>query len=220
MRGPFSFWAILGVALFFGGAAVGHGLGLGIGVFGGYAVPAGGMAADEGFDLRSSTALTARALIGVTNYLALEVGGGYHVKYPPQKEEHGFAEFTEAFPVNAGVELGLRKLSFRFSGSAGVGYYIINTKLVGDIDSGDMGFGNRPYATYVSINAPGVYAGAGASYLLGKFAFTFAPRFNYIFNSGTYEGTITGEPDRKTTETKDWNDSYLEIMAGVIYNLF
>jgi hypothetical protein len=178
------------------------------------------MATDEGFDLRPSTALTARALIDITNYLALEVGGGYHIKYPPQKKEHGFAEFTEAFPVNAGVELGLRKRSLRFSGSAGAGYFIINTKLVGDIQSGDIGFGNRPYATYVSINAPAVYLGGGVSYLFKRFAFAFTPRFNYIFNSGTYEGTIAGKPDIKTKETKNWNDSYLELTAGVVYALF
>jgi hypothetical protein len=85
-----------------------------------------------------------------------------------------------------------------------------------------MGFGNRPYATYVSINAPGIYVGAGVSYLFKKFAFAFTPRFNYVFNSGTYEGIIKsgGEPDRNTTETKDWDDSYFELTAGVVYTLF
>jgi hypothetical protein len=213
-------YGLLGVVLLWPGGA--YGVGLAVGVFGGYAVPTGDMATDDGFDLGASPAFTVRTLIGLSNYLALEAGGGYQVKYPPQKKEHGFAEFTEAFPVNAGVELGFNVRSFRFSGTAGGGYYIINTKLVGDVDFEDVGFGNRPYATYVSINAPGIYVGGGVSYLLQRFTFAFTPRFNYVFNSGTYEGTIEsgGEPVRKTSETKDWNDSYFELMAGVVYTLF
>ncbi len=220
MRARFSFWAILGVALFFGGAAA-HAVGLGVGVFGGYAVPTGGMADFEGFNLSSSPALSARAYVEVREYLAFELGAGYHIDYPPQTRKYWyFPEFTEAFPVTGGVELGVCKWSLRFSGGVGGGYYFINTKLVGDEELFDTGFGNRPYATYVSVNAPGMYVGGGLSYLFKKFAFAFTPRFNYIFNSGTYEGTITGEPDKKTTETKDWNDSYFELTAGVVYTLF
>jgi len=96
MRGPFSFWAILGLALFFGGAAVGHGLGLGVGVFGGYAVPTGDMADFEGFNLSSSPALSARAYVEVREYLAFELGAGYHIDYPPQTRKYWyFPEFTE-----------------------------------------------------------------------------------------------------------------------------
>lgn len=222
MRGPFSFWAILGVALFFGGVAA-HGVGFGVGVFGGYAVPTGDMADFEGFNLSSSPALGARAYVELRENLAFEFGMGYQIDYPPQTREYPFLpEFTEAFPVNAGAEVRTTKGSFRFSAAGGVGYYFINTKLVGDEELPETGFGNRPYATYVSINGPGIYAGVGASYLLGKFAFTFTPRFNYVFNSGTYEGTIKygGEPVGKTSETKDWDDSYFEISIGADYTLF
>jgi hypothetical protein len=220
MREPFCYWAILGVALIFGGAAA-HAVGLGVGVFGGWAVPTGDMADFEGFNLSSSPALSARAYVELREYLAFELGAGYQIDYPPQTKEYWFfPEFTEAFPVTGGAEVRTTKGSFRFSAAGGGGYYIINTKLVGNIDSGDTGFGNRPYATYVSVNGPGMYVGGGVSYLFKKFAFAFTPRFNYIFNEGTYEGTIAGEPAKKTSETKDWNDSYFEITAGVIYTLF
>jgi len=225
MRRPFCFWAILGVALIFGGAAA-HAVGLGVGVFGGWAVPTGDMADFEGFNLSSSPALSARAYVELREYLAFELGAGYQIDYPPQTKEYWFfPEFTEAFPVTGGAEVRTTKGSFRFSGGGGVGYYFINTKLVGDeryLELPETGFGNRPYATYVSINGPGIYAGAGASYLLGKFAFTFTPCFNYIFNEGTYEGIIKsgGEPVGSTSETKDWNDAYFELTAGVVYTLF
>jgi hypothetical protein len=210
--------AFLAVGLFYPSAT--YGVGLGVGVFGGYAVPTGDMAAEEGFDLRPSTALGVRAFFNIHKHFGADLAAAYNFNFPPGKKEYQWADITELLPINVGGYYKVDVGSIRFSAGGGVGYYFLKTKLASTVKSYDSGFGNVRYPVELSINAPGIYAGAGASYLLGKFAFTFAPRFNYVFNEGTYEGAVEYGAEPTVPVHKDWDDSYFEVSAGIIYGLF
>jgi hypothetical protein len=218
MRPKYFINAFLAVGVFYPGAT--YAVGLGVGVFGGYAVPTGGMAAEEGFDLRPSTALGVRGFLDVHKSVGVEFAGAYNFNYPARKKEYQWAEITELLPINVGAYYKVDVGSFRFLPGGGVGYYFLKTKLASTVRGYDSGFGNVRYPVELSINAPGIYAGAGASYLLGKFAFTFAPRFNYVFNEGTYEGAVEYGAEPTVPVHKDWDDSYFEVSAGIIYGLF
>jgi len=195
-----------------------HAVGLGVGLFGGYAVPTGDMAAEEGFDLRPSWALGVRAFFDIHGRVGADVAAAYDFNFPSGvKGYEERAEITELLPVNVGAYYKLEVARFRFSAGGGGGYYFLKTKVVTAMERTDSGFGIlRPVR--VNFNAPGLYAGGAASYAFGKFAVTLAPRYHYIFNSGEYEGEITY--GGTLTVEKDWDDSYFEILAGVTYDIF
>jgi hypothetical protein len=215
MLSKYSICAFLAVGLFYPAAA--YAVGLGVGVFGGYAVPTRDMAAEERFDLRPSTALGVRAFFDIHEHFGADLAAAYSFNFPPGEKRYEWAEITELLPVNFGAYYEVEAGSFRFSPGGGVGYYFLTTKLASTVRGYDSGFGVlRPVK--VNFNAPGVYGGAGVSYLLGRFALGVTPRFNYIFNSGEYEGEEIYGGSR--TIIKDWNDAYFELAAGVIYTLF
>lgn len=207
---------LLAVGLFYPAAT--YAVGLAIGVFGGYAVPTGDMAAEEGFDLRPSTVLGVRAFFDVHNRFGAEFGGAYNFNYPPRTKRYQWAETTELLRINVGVYYKVDAGSFRFSPGGGVGYFFLTTKLASTVRGYDSDFGNVRYPVEVSINTPGIYGGGGVSYLLGRFALAVTPRFNYIFNSGEYDGEI--KDGGTLTVVKEWDDSYFEVSAGIIYGLF
>jgi len=193
-------------------------VGLGVGLFGGYALPSGDMLAEDGFDLRPSPALGARAFFDIRDYLGIDVAAAYNFEFTPGvKFYEERAENTELVPVNVGAYYKAEVARFRFSAGGGAGYYFFKTKVLPPMESTDAGFGvARPVR--VTINAPGLYGGGTASYMFGKFGVTLAPRYHYIFNSGEYEGEITYGGD--LTVEKYWDDSYFEMLAGVTYDFF
>jgi hypothetical protein len=193
-------------------------VGLGVGLFGGYALPSGDMLAGDGFDLRPSTVLGVRAFFDVHKHFGADVAVAYGFNFPPGvKGYEEYAEITELLPVNLGARYKTEIARFRFSAGGGAGYYFLKTKLVTSAERTDSGFGIiRPVR--VRLNAPGLYAGGAASYTFGRFAATLAPRYHYIFNSGEYDGEITY--GGTLTVEKSWDDSYFEILAGVTYDVF
>jgi hypothetical protein len=202
-----------------------YAVGLEVGAFGGVAVPTGGMRTEGGFELRSSPEISVIALLGINKYSGLEIRGGYNFNHPPRTKEYDWAEYTRVMPVNVGGYLKTTIGNIGFSLSGGLGYYFLQTKLVGTIDATgvcDTGFGNRAYPARVNMYAPGVYSGISVSYLFRKFALVFTPRFNYVFNNGTYDGKeIRGAGIERTIPiNKNWNDSYLEFLLGVTYDFF
>ncbi len=195
-----------------------HALGLGVGIFAGYAVPTGDMAAEDGFELRPSTVLGVTTFFDVHGHVALDFAAAYDFNFPPAvKGYEERAEITELLPVNVGAHYKVEVARFRFSAGGGAGYYFLKTKLVTSAERTDSGFGVLR-SVRVSFNAPGLYAGGAASYMFGKFAVTLAPRYHYIFNSGEYEGEITY--GGTLTVEKSWDDSYFEILTGVTYDVF
>ena len=198
--------------------ATAHAVGLGVGLFGGYALPSGDMLAGDGFDLRPSTALGVRAFFDVHEHVGADLAAAYDFNFPPGvKRYEERAEITELMPVNVGAYYKTEIARFRFSAGGGAGYYFLKTKLVTAMRSNDSGFGVSR-SVRVNINAPGLYGGGMASYAFGKFAVAFAPRYHYIFNSGEYEGEIVYGGN--LTVVKNWDDSYFEILAGVTYDIF
>jgi hypothetical protein len=193
-------------------------VGLGVGLFGGYALPSGDMLAGDGFDLRPSPALGARAFFDVHKHFGADVAAAYNFEFTPGvKFFEERAEHTKLLPVNVGAYYKLEVTRFRFSAGGGVGYYFLKTKVLPPMERSDAGFGVA-MPVWVTFNAPGLYAGGAASYTFGKFAVTLAPRYHYIFNSGEYDGeTIYGGD---LTVEKNWDDSYFEILAGVTYDIF
>ncbi len=216
MLRKYSIWAFLAVGLFYSGGT--YGMGLAVGVFGGYAVPTGGMAAEGSFDLRPSTALGVRAFFDIHEHFGADLAAAYNFNYPPGTKRYQWAETTELLPINVGAYYKFGVGSFRFSPGGGVGYYFLKTKIISTVKSYDSGFENVRYPVEVSINAPGIYGGAAFSYLLGRFALAVTPRFHYIFNSGEYDGEI--KDGGTLTVVKEWDDSYVEVSAGIIYGLF
>ncbi len=215
-------YSIILLALLFVNSA--YAVGLEVGTFGGVAVPTGGMRTEGGFELRSSPDINVAALIGFSKYFGLEIRGGYQFNHPPRTKEYDWAEYTWVIPINVGGNLKTTRGNLGFSLSGGLGYYFLQTKLIGTIRPigvCDTGFGNRAYPARVNIYAPGVYSGISISYLFGKFALVFNPRFNYVFNSGTYDGKeIRGDGVERTVPvTKGWNDPYFELLLGVTYGL-
>ncbi len=208
--------AFLAVGLFHSGGT--YGMGLAVGVFAGYAVPTGGMAAEGSFDLRPSTALGVRAFFDIHERFGADLAAAYNFDYPPRTKRYQWAETTELLPVNVGAYYKVEAGSFRFSPGGGAGYYFLTTKIASTVKSYDSGFRNVRYPVEVSINAPGIYGGGAVSYAFGKFAVDFTPRYHHIFNSGEYDGEVIYGGNR--TVVKEWDDSYFEVSAGIIYGLF
>ena len=207
--------AFIAVGLFYAGAT--YAVGLGVGVFGGYAVPTGDMAAEESFDLRPSTALGVRAFFDIHEHFGADLAAAYDFNFPPGTKRYEWAEITELLPVNVGAYYKTEAGQFRFSAGGGVGYYFLKTKLASTVRGYDSGFGVlRPVK--VNFNAPGLYGGGAVSYAFGKFAVAFTPRYHHIFNSGEYDGEI--KDGGTLTVVKEWDDSYFEVSAGIIYGLF
>jgi hypothetical protein len=201
------------------------GVGLNVGAFGGLAVPTGGMRTEGGFELRSSPEVSVVGLLGFNKRFGLEIRGGYQFNHPPRTNEYDWAEYTRVIPVNGGGYLKTTRGNIGFSLSGGLGYYFLQTKLVGTIDAVgvcDTGFGNRAYPVRVNINALGLYGAVSLSYIFGKLGLVFMPRFNYVFDEGTYEGKeIRGAAEeRNVLINKIWNDPYFELLLGVTYEFF
>jgi hypothetical protein len=194
-----------------------QGVGLGVGVFGGYALPTGDMAAEEGFDLRPSTVLGVRAFFDVYEGFGADLAAAYDFNFPPGTKRYEWAEITELLPVNVGAYYKASIARFGFSAGGGAGYYFLTTKIVSTVRVYDSGFG-VPRPVKISNDAPGLYGGGGVSYAFGRFAVGLTPRYHYIFNSGVYEGEITY--GGTLTVEKSWDDSYFEILAGVTYDVF
>ncbi|HUV85536.1 MAG TPA: hypothetical protein VMX79_00305 [bacterium] len=148
-------WAFLAVGLFYAGAT--YGMGLAVGVFGGYAVPTGGMAAEEGFALRESGQISGKVLLNVNNRYSLEIGTGYHFGYPPSKKDYYWVEDTKAVTVTGGANFKVNLWKIALYGSGGAGYYFIDTRVVSTVE--EDGLGGWAYPVEVSIDGAGIYCG-------------------------------------------------------------
>jgi hypothetical protein len=176
------------------------------------------MAAEGSFDLRPSTALSVRAFFDIHEHFGADLAAAYNFNFPPGTKRYEWAETTELLPITLGAYYKTEVGHFGFSPGGGLGYYFLKTKIISTVKSYDSGFENVRYPVEASINAPGIYGGAAFSYLLGRFALAVTPRFHYIFNSGEYDGEIIYGGNR--TVVKEWDDSYFDVSAGIIYGLF
>ena len=211
---------------------------VGVGVFGGAALPTGDMASDlvlyyqytpfggnvgfEGGNMKAGAKLGARAYLAVVAGLEVEAALAYHFNHPQQDWDiPTFDEPTyRIIPLTAGANYVVRSGPVALYAAGGLGYYFakgtltatVNVPPYGDIKlSGDM-----------SVNKPGFYVGGGFRYYLGKFALDAGPRFNYVANDGAYDvdmeydvGFFRGSVPFEVE--KGFNDSFVDILVGANY---
>ena len=170
---------------------------VGVGLFGGVAVPVGKMGTWEnsigelgenpltGSDLGLSPKFGGKFILGVLPAVDVEAGVAYHLGHPVKDwKDNPYLEQPKStlipITVGANYKFGLGDAGLYAGG--GFGYYLMKWK--GGILTRAATMNAMYYTTDVSLNSPGVYFGGGFTYSLGTFALDVSPRFNYLFNSG------------------------------------
>lgn len=203
---------------------------VGVGVFGGAAVPVGKMGTEglvpyDGSNLSWSPKAGAKAVIGIWRGLSAEVAVGYHVGHPPKDwQENDFVEekASTLIPITVGANYGFDIGNFGVYAALGGGYYLETLK---SVVSWNYGYQEPIYvSTDVPLNAPGVYAGGGVTYALGPFEIDVSPRYNVIFTPATFdmEGFGWAPSGRRyyiqaLGIEKDYDDTYVDVLVGVNY---
>jgi hypothetical protein len=211
-------------------AAAAVALDVGVGLFGGAAVPVGkmgteGMIQYDGSNLSWSPNVGAKAVIGIWRGLSAEAAVGYHIGHPPKDwQENDFVEekASTLVPITVGASYGLDFGNFGVYAAAGGGYYLEKLK---SIVWWNYGTQEPVYvSTDISLDSPGIYVGGGLTYAFGRFALDVSPRYNVIFNDGPFDMEGWGwSPSgnryliQASGVEKDYNDTYLDISAGVNY---
>ncbi len=217
-------------------AASAHGIGVAVGVFGGAAIPTCRMATrpgaggsniyfSAGADLGLSPKLGVKVTVGTWRNLEAEAAVAYHLGHAVKDwQDNAYVEEPKntLIPVTAGANYRLQFGAFSLYAGGGGGYYF--EKLKGGLS---WNYGNMEiiyYATDTSLDGPGLYAGGGVTYAFGPFAIDVNPRYNVIFNEGSYniEGPGWAPVGRRyviqaSDVPKNYNDTYLDIYFGVNY---
>ncbi|MEE9456664.1 MAG: hypothetical protein V3W11_05910 [bacterium] len=227
-------WKIIAAAA--ATAAAAHGIGFGVGAFGGVALPEGDTAARDGRvvynptlyggDAGSSAAWGGKALASLTPALSAEFAVAYH----PNHNTKGWGEsmWNEApkltlLPITLGARFAFALGAGSVYVGAGGGYFLEKLGLGGGVFGG-----GRTYEYYgeVEINSPGAYVAAGLTYRLGEFEMEAGPRFFAVWNKGeydyTYEATQIFPPTYETEERsaviyKGFNDRFVDVLVGLNY---
>ncbi|MEE9456665.1 MAG: hypothetical protein V3W11_05915 [bacterium] len=204
------------------------GLGLGIGVFGGAAVPLGAMAGegitlaphDEVGHLGSSWKVGGKTLLGLIPRLELEAAAAYHAGHATEHVDNPQvpgAEGTTLVPVTAGANYKILAGPSPAYVSAGAGYYRQKSAYVGFMSRQSRTF---LYRAEITIRGPGFYVGGGFGLGAGPFTFAFEPRLHVILNKGDHTTTYDAGGATYEVETKkDYNDVYVDLLFGVNYKI-
>ncbi len=210
---------------------------VGVGVFGGAALPTGDMATWEnsigelgenpltGSDLGLSPKFGAKVIVGVLPALDVEAAAAYHLGHPVKDwKDNPFLEEPKStlIPITLGANYKIKFANVGVYAGAGFGYYLL--KLKGGILTRAATMNAMYYTTDVSVNGPGVYFGGGFIYSLGNFALDVNPRFNYVFNSGAldFDGLGWSEDNHRyglqyRGLEKEYNDTYVDLLVGLNY---
>jgi len=218
------------VVLFLLGACTAWSIGLGVGGFGGIAIPTGAMGdeddpGNEDWDasnLGNSPAFGGKFLVEVMPLLELEAAVAYHTGHPYKDWEDtpGIEEpFVTLVPITFGANVKYLTGPLGVYGGAGLGYYLENTEITGVVETP---FGDIPFKAEADANGLGLYLSGGVLFNFGDFAVDVNPRYHYIMNEGTIDYTMEAEFEGfhwSETESvdKDFNDTYVDIRAGVDY---
>ena len=212
-------------------------VGLGVGVFGGVAMPTTKMATWEnsigelgdnpltGSDMGLSPKFGAKAIIGFGRGWEAEAAVAYHLGHGVKDwQENDFLEEPKStlIPVTVGANyrFNLGKLGL-YAGGGG-GYYF--EKLKGGVWWNTAFREPEYFTTDVSLNGPGLYVGGGVTYAFGPLELDVSPRYNVIFNDGRFDmeawgWTPSGNKSRIQAIgiNKDYNDTYLDVLVGLNY---
>lgn len=226
-------WKIIATAA--ATAAAAHGIGFGVGAFGGVALPEGDTAARDGRiinygplkggDAGSSAAWGGKALVALTPALSVELAVAYHRNHGTKHwEEDEWLDEPKLtlVPITLGGRYAFALGAGGVYVAAGGGYFLETLGLVGG------GWGPVTIVSHgdVDISAPGAYVAAGLTYRLGKFELEAGPRFFAVWNKGEYDYTYEAMqifPPTYETEVrsaviyKGFNDRFVDILAGVNY---
>ncbi len=210
---------------------------LGVGVFGGAALPTGKMATWEipvagsnespftGSDMGLSPKFGAKAIVGLGHGWEAEAAFAYHLGHPVKDwQDNDFLEEPKStlIPITVGANYKFAFGNFGLYAGAGGGYYI--EKFKGGVWWNTAFREPEYFTTDVSFNGPGLYAGGGITYALGPLELAVGPRYNVIFNDGFFnmEGSGWSPSGNKygiqaSGLEKDYNDTYVDVLAGVNY---
>jgi hypothetical protein len=213
---------------------------LGVGVFGGVAMPTTKMATWEipdvspghpgyspftGSDMALSPKFGAKAIIGFGHGWEAEAAVAYHLGHGVKDwQENDFLEEPKStlIPITVGANYRFNFGNLGLYAGAGGGYYL--EKFKGGVWWNAAFREPEYFTTDVSLNGPGLYFGGGVTYAFGRFALDVSPRYNVIFNDGFFdmEGlgwTPSGNKFLIQARgiDKDYNDTYLDVLAGVNY---
>ena len=210
---------------------------VGVGVFGGVAMPTGKMATWEspdgdsreisltGSDMTLSPKFGAKAIVGFGRGLEAEAAVAYHLGHGVKDwQENDFLEEPKStlIPITVGANYRFNFGKLGLYAGAGGGYYF--EKLKGGV-WWEPNFREPEYfTTDVSLNGPGLYVGGGVTYALGPLELDVSPRYTVIFNDGRFdmEGWGWSSTGRRyyiqaTGIEKDYNDTYVDVLIGVNY---
>jgi hypothetical protein len=212
-------------------------LDLGVGVFGGAALPTGKMgtwdssieASGEspltGSDMALSPAFGAKAIFGLGRGWEAEAAFAYHTGHGVKDwQENDFLEEPKStlIPITMGANYRFNFGQLGLYAGGGGGYYF--EKFKGGIFWNTAFFEPEYFTTDVSFNGPGFYVGGGVTYAFGRFALDVSPRYNVIFNDGPFDMEGWGwSPSgnryliQASGMEKGYKDTYLNISAGVNY---
>ena len=196
-----------------------------VGASGGIAVPIGNMYRENGRYLGVSPEIGGNISVNVSSITNVELGVVYHFKHSERSRSVDYfgetnsimldGENETVLSVNIGPNFKILRRKISISASGGIGYYRIN---IGAIVATDGPIFNKTESnTDVPIDAFGFYGGVVFSYTLGKFAINAIPRYHYVFNRGTH---AVGEPPLEKDINLRKNDTYLDLLFGLTYELF
>jgi len=208
------------------------GIGLGIGAFGGAAIPVGATAGDdddntavvEGAELAPSPVLGARVVLGVLPYLDVEGGFAFHTGHHPDNDDwkqlEGMEEpVTTVWPITVGANVKAPVGNAAFYGSAGVGYYLSHAEATGEMETP---LGEGEFKAELDVNEPGFYLGGGFEVRLGDFGLHADSRYHFIFSDDEYDADYTIRINGMSFSDsykvdKDFNDTFVNVTVGVDY---
>jgi hypothetical protein len=205
-------------------------IGLGVGGFGGVALPTGDMAAEDddtngdwdASELGSSPLLGGKILLEVIPMLELEAAVAYHTGHPSDvfTDVSGIDETSATIvPITFGANVKYKTGLLGVYGGGGLGYYFESVEADGNTVTP---LGEYSFEGTTDANGFGLYVSGGVLFNFGKLALDVNPRYHYIMNDGDVEYTATYEwqgfqwSDTETAE-KTFGDTYVDIRAGVDY---
>lgn len=210
---------------------------VGVGVFGGVAMPTGKMATWEspigesressltGSDMALSPKFGAKAIIGFGRGWEAEAAVAYHLGHGVKDwQENDFLEEPKStlIPITVGANYRFNFGDLGLYAGAGGGYYL--EKFKGGVWWNAAFREPEYFTTDVSLNGPGLYVGGGVTYAFGRFALDVSPRYNVIFNDGYFDMEGSGWTPNGSKYgiqamgvNKDYNDTYVDVLAGVNY---
>jgi len=157
-------------------------------------------------------------LIAPWRFGEFELAGDYEVLTGAPSPAKG-----SIIPLRAGFNLKAGHGRYTLRCGGGAGYYVFKTTSVGVVFVYDNEGTLRSYDVWgkLDLSGPGFYYGFGVSLNFGKWSLDFTPRWNYIFNEGSYTGTAVDEYEGyELYFDLPYNCTYAEAALGVSYRVF